>query len=680
MNTLFNINDKDMKIKPIGKNFGLKKINDDKYLVYRCGIPDKEVTFKSTLDKRIFAVDLVLKHGAKKSRVADVLNVNRKTIDVWVKTYQRGGSEALVNSTKDGVGRKEKEEGKEKIVRPTGDKFIEYAKYQEDERKKEDEINKLQININFPVVKKDEPPQSELFLHEQNWSENRYAGSFIYWAIFERSYSVMSLFTWLYEQYNVVMYLFLMMHVLGIKTIEQLKTIYKREFGLIIGLKRLPSHPVLWNMIHHVILLKRSYHAVNHFFKSQISGGLVSLWYLFIDGHFIGYTGKEKVHKNYYTQAREMRPGQNEIFIHDQSGSIVYFEIQEGKGDMIKVICEKSKEYAAVMNNIPPLFVVDRELWGVEKFLKLSACRFVTWEKNTDTKEVYSLDDKLFNVYLRVNDTDYQLYETKHTYKDIKGNNIELRRIIIWNTKANTRPVAVTNDTYENTASIAWAMLNRWGKSENGFKHLGSRTNMEYNPVQDITRQSADQEIYNPEYGKMQKKIALIKQMLNSIECKIGRKLIKFKKNGSIRKNESRDRLIEEKKEKQDELIILEQRIKEIPQYIDISGADDYEKFKVIETEGKNLWDLAETIFWNSRKKLVNIFKEYLPNERDLLPVLEAITKCRGKVKLTKESLIVKLEPLERPQFRHAQEQLCRRLNQMQVKLHNDKTLTFDVG
>jgi len=33
--------------------------------------------------------------------------------------------------------------------------------------------------------------------------------------------------------------------------------------------------------------------------------------------------------------------------------------------------------------------------------------------------------------------------------------------------------------------------------------------------VQDITRQSADQEIYNPEYGKMQKKIALIKQMLN---------------------------------------------------------------------------------------------------------------------------------------------------------------------
>jgi len=58
---------------------------------------------------------------------------------------------------------------------------------------------------------------------------NRYAGSFIYWAVFQKSHSVMSLFTWLYEKLNVVMYLFLMMQAVGIETIEQLKTI--RFFG-----------------------------------------------------------------------------------------------------------------------------------------------------------------------------------------------------------------------------------------------------------------------------------------------------------------------------------------------------------------------------------------------------------------------------------------------------------------
>jgi len=195
-----------------------------------------------------------------------------------------------------------------------------------------------------------------------------------------------------------------------------------------------------------------------------------------------------------------------------------------------------------------------------------------------------------------------------------------------------------------------------------------------------VTRESADQKIYNPEYSKLQRDISQTKRLLGSIERKIAGKSIKFNKDGSIRKNSSRERLNEAREEKQDKLKALQQKIKEIAQYIDISGEDDYEKFKVVSTEAKNLWDLAGPIFWNSRKKLIAIFKEYLPNERDLLPVLEAITKSKGKVKSTQDLIIVKLEPLERPQFRHAQEQLCRHLNQMNVKMHNSKTLMFDVG
>lgn len=676
MNTLFNNENKDMAIKPIGKNFGLERINTDKFILYRSGIPDKQVEFKTSLDKRIFAVDLVLKHEVIKSRVADALDVTRKTIDVWVETYHRGGSAALVNSTKKGSGRKKQED----IVRPRGNKFNEYEAQHKEEREREDEIKKLQINLDFPVAGDEKPPQSDLFSEEHDWRDNRYAGSYIYWAIFQGRYNVMSLFTWLYDKYNVVMYLFLMMHVTGIETIERLKTVYKKEFGELAGIKRLPSHPVLWKLIHEAVSLKRSSQAIDYFFKTQIARGFVSLWYLFIDGHFIGYTGKEKVHKNYHTQSREMHPGQNEIYIHDSSGCIVYFEIQEGKGDMVEVIRRKSAEYAEIINGIAPLFVVDRELWGIKKFQYLSDCRFVTWEKNTDSKAVKSLDDKYFDKYLRVNGIDYQLYETSRVYKDIEGNNIELRRIIIWNTKTNTRPVAVTNDKYEDTKTIARAMLNRWGKSENSFKHMGNRTSMEYNPVLDITKESDNQQVYNPEYSKLQGEIAQIKKHIKTLELKIGRKPVTLNKDGSLRKSASRDWLVSEKENSQDKLKVLNQSIKQTAQYIDTGTIGDYEKFKVIETEGKRLWDLAGAIFWNSRKKLASIFKEYLPNERDLLPVLEAITKCKGKVRSTKSSLIVKLEPLERPQFRHAQEQLFRHINQMNVKLHNDKMLMFDVG
>jgi hypothetical protein len=47
--------------------------------------------------------------------------------------------------------------------------------------------------------------------------------------------------------------------------------------------------------------------------------------------------------------------------------------------------------------------------------------------------------------------------------------------------------------------------------------------------------------------------------------------------------------LIREKVVKQNELAILEQQIKDIPQYIDISESGENKKFKMIETEGKNL-------------------------------------------------------------------------------------------
>ena len=149
---------------------------------------------------------------------------------------------------------------------------------------------------------------------------------------------------------------------------------------------------------------------------------------------------------------------------------------------------------------------------------------------------------------------------------------------------------------------------------------------------------------------------------------------------GSLRKNNARNDL----QLKRDRLIIEIERTKSefktCPEKINLLEQQDIKKFKVIETEGKRIWDFTEVIFWNTQKKLIAILKEFLPDERDLIPVLEAITKCRGIVKSTKNSITIKLEPLERPKFRQAQIQFCRRLNQMNAKLDNGKEIIFDVA
>jgi len=670
MDTLFKV-DKDNMIIQIGNGIGIK-VKENNVIVYRNGVLSKNVEIKSGLERRIFVVDLVEKSGVSKMKLSKALNISRTSIDTWIKIYQQKGIEGLVNSSKKGGGRK-----KTSVVRPEGNKFEQIS--QENKRQRI-LLEKQNLKIQFPEPELTQvTSKQEHFNQEQSYSENRYVGSFLYWAVVQHQFKFMQTVESVFGRYSTVIYIFVMMHVNRIGSLEQFKTVFKKEFGVLLGLPKLLSAPKLWKMIHEAVSLKKSLALKSHFFKYQMQKGLVSLWYLFIDGHFIPYTGKEKVHKNFHTQRAMMEPGQNEIFVHDIQGRIVYFDLQEGKGNMLEVIKEQSKTIAPYLDGKPPLFVADKEIWGVDKFLSLKDCRFITWEKNTNAEETGSIDAGLFSGPFEINNTEYQVYETSKAYKDIKGSSIELRRIVIWNKKTGKRSVAVASDEYEDTITLAKAMLNRWGKSENSFKHMGNRTKMHYNPVIEISRDSQNQEIVNPEFIKLEKKLSKLKSQLSKTERKIGQKPITLKKDSTLRKNKSRDDLLAEQKKLQSQIQEIKAELEKCPHRVDSSSIEGKRQFKIIETEGKNLWDISETIMWNSRKYLSKLLEEYLPNKRDLLPVLDAITSSKGKVKITKDAVIVVLEALERKQFYQAQLQLCRKLNQMNVRFSNQKALFFDV-
>ena len=307
------------------------------------------------------------------------------------------------------------------------------------------------------------------------------------------------------------------------------------------------------------------------------------------------------------------------------------------------------------------------------------SARFITWEKHTDNKAINNLDNKLFSNPFTFHNTVYQVHEMQKVYKNNQGQSIKLRRLVIHNHTTNKRSVAVSNDTYEDTYSLAYAMLNRWGKSENGFKHYGDRTKMHYNPVYEIERLSADQSVLNPDYTNLQKQIKKLKKELAKTEQKLGGKEIKLNKDGSIRKSKVRENLQNKRTKLLKEIKDKKIELSQCPERIDISTIKADKQYKVIETQGKNLWDFTGTVFWNARKELIKIFKEYLPNERDLTPVLEAITTARGEIKSNDNTMTITLEPLERFQFRQAQIQLCRKLNSMKARFDNGKLIIFDV-
>ncbi len=405
MNDLFPELETEAGFEFIGNGYSLKKMPDNNFVcLYNNGRFIKKQPLNPAIEKRMFVVDIVERHGVIKRKLAYSLGISRQSIDNWIDTYRKHGVTGLVNNTKDSW--------KTNPKRFTGNK----ARDLEQERKvASQQLEKAQLKINFEqeikVAIQHTKHAQDLYRQEFDYQENRYSGSMIYLAILISKFNFLNQLSSLVNNYLWIPLMFVMMHVNKILSIEQFKTVYKKEFGQIIGIEKLSSLVGIRFGIWELVKLKQASKGTEKFFKTQIINGVVSLWRIFLDGHLVPYSGKEKIHKAHSTQRSLMMPGQTEFFGHDSGGNIVYFDIQEGRGDMLESLRSVSSLIKPYNYHSVPLVVVDRELWGVDKFLSIS------------------------------------------------------------------------NDTKEPTKIIVDSMLNRWGNSENGFKHLGARTNMHYNPT-----------------------------------------------------------------------------------------------------------------------------------------------------------------------------------------------------
>jgi transposase len=643
---------------------GLSAQRDNHHaIVYKNGQLLKRVDLENGVERRLLIVDLVKRMGAAPTKVAEGLDVSRQTVHNAINSFDQYGPEGLLHSGKNGIGNK--------------------ARLHEERRKEAREQAEQEGESQEELALDGEVPEN--FNQTYDWQKSRYAGGMIVSAVLEKDWQFMPFFFKIFGKLTDVFVIFAQMLIHGIKSIEQLKAVKRHELGLACGIEQTPSRTTFSVWLRLVVLKNQAVSAIKQFFSNQIKAGLVSCYLLYVDGHFIPYSGKTRIHKGYYTQRRLAMPGQTTIVFHDATGRIVHFRLEEGSGDMRQAIEDLSSDVRIHLGeSVSPLVISDRASWDVEHFDRMSDHRLLTWEKHTNKEEIETLAEDLFSDILVVNEHRYRFYEfpeEKTYYNADKTISVELRRIVIWNLDSNRRPVCVTNDTLEDTLFIGQAMLGRWGNSENGFKYLGDRFNPHYIPLLRATEDSENQEVSNPVFKELQQQKQKIKTQLQKNATQLANTKEVYNKDGSVRNNSKHQRLSGERAKLEGELVIVEYDLKATPERINLPEATDgKQSFKVIDTEAKSLFDLVQAMVWNARRNLIDMLKNHYHDERDVVNLLDHITRCHGWIKSTAKAVYVRLEPMDVPRYRAAQKELCQSLNHLEARLPNGKILKFSVG
>lgn len=658
--------------------------------LYRQDILIKQVVLSDKIAKRIFIVE-VIELGAMKSRLASALEISRQTIDNLLGIKKHFGFEGLAQGYSPSTSKSRR---KQREIHASNNKSIPGNKAKQlveirREAKEKREREQQSINFKFSYDAKTEvAEEDEAYAEEHDWMPTRYAGVFVYLITLIKKCDWLKLVKGYYGFGYKIFMIFLLMSARNIRSIEQLKNVRSGEGGILLGIKRIPSKPMVWEWFYRAAEKQISTVLKRDFFRYQICNGIVGIWLWFIDGHLLPYTGKAKVHHSYNTQRRMPYPGQTNMVACDCNGRIIDFEIEEGKGDFRKHIVSLWEKW---IDDLPesPVMVFDREGSGGSFFseLVLKGIPFVTWQKSIDTKALSAIDEKKFTVNFKFNDKEYSVFEGKKSFTyepnnpDEEHHNFTLRHIYIWNKSSNRKTcgLAWTGDKEMSTQECAHAILNRWGASENTFKHTQERHPLHYHPGFKLNK-SVKQDIKNPLVTEMEGVIKSVKKRLTKLYRGLSKTKDVLTKDGTPRENSLKERLKKEIHKEETDLLHMQEEKKNLPERVDVTSLEDYSSFKCIDNEGKNLFDFVTASVWNSRKQMVEWLRNDYKYENDLVDLFYAISNCHGWIKSTKNEVIVRLEPMQQKSRRLAQEQLCRKLTGLGAIISNGKWLRIEVG
>jgi len=147
-----------------------------------------------------------------------------------------------------------------------------------------------------------------------------------------------------------------------------------------------------------------------------------------------------------------------------------------------------------------------------------------------------------------------------------------LRQIHLWNHATNRRTCGLTNAAPDKitTEEAARTILNRWGASENTFKHIQERHPLHYHPWFKLV-ESENQMIANPEIKEIDKVTKKLNTQLNRDRKKLGKTVESRNLDGTPHKNSKHHKLKCQIEQSEAQLEQLQEKKRDLPERVDVS-------------------------------------------------------------------------------------------------------------
>jgi len=466
----------------------------------------------------------------------------------------------------------------------------------------------------------------------------------------------------------------------GLKSIESLKLVNPKDLGCVLGMDRSPDKDIIRKKLHKLSEASYSEQLIDGFAGILLENRRIDDEVFFIDGHFLPYYGLHVIAKGYYTVRRLAMKG-NELYVVSDLNGRPLFSITESNEIDFRPIILQAADKLIELGIKRPILTFDRGGYGVRFFNELDEkADFVTWAKYLGDKQLAQISDESFKEGLSLNDKRYlvaeELREVSESIQTAKKEGrhrpikIQLRLIVIENIATGKRMGIYTNNKDKPASYIAYYMLNRWGDSENLYKKLMAKFNLNYHPGYDIDELEDQPFVDNPD-------IAMMKEAVQILEKEIGQLLTKqqdvhhrLSNRKDKRLTKKLSKIVKELEEKKNEKSNFEEKLKSLPGKVSIVELLKGKKMSRCDLEKKKLYDLMQFMVLHSYERLEDLFKPYYKDKRDIKPVLRMIARKAGYLKLIGDTLIVLLDRIHLKKYRFAAEQFCHQLNRMNITLN----------